>query len=119
MNPLPPAPDPTVLAACKDGDTPATAALISALRRQVESEAKAREAKEQAKQLALPGPPGQPQQKKAQEKEDDDSSSSEEEELPPDPQNCTVSGPGFTVSVPPFLSSISALVCSAQQVSGY
>eukprot|EP00983_Pelagomonas_calceolata_P011178 360150-Pelagomonas_calceolata.AAC.3 len=90
-----PAIDPTALAAAKDGDTPATSALITALRRQVESEARARE-QQQAKQLALPGPPGQQQQKKKEEPEEE-SSSSEDEELPPDPQNCTVSGPGFTV----------------------
>uniref|UniRef100_A0A7S3R2H4 YtkA-like domain-containing protein n=1 Tax=Dunaliella tertiolecta TaxID=3047 RepID=A0A7S3R2H4_DUNTE len=89
-----PAIDPTALAAAKDGDTPATSALITALRRQVESEARARE-QQQAKQLALPGPPGQQQQKKKEEPEEE-SSSSEDEELPPDPQNCTVSGPGFT-----------------------
>lgn len=81
-----------------DGDTPATSALIQELRRQVEREA---QAKLQKQQLALPGPPGVGQGgtgKKAQDG-DDDSSSSEDEELPPDPQNCTVSGPGFTVGL--------------------
>lgn len=84
-----------------DGDTPATSALITALRRQVEQEAQAK-AEKQQKQLALPGPPGQQASGKGGgtkgKEEQDDSSSSEDEELPPDPQNCSVSGPGFTVS---------------------
>lgn len=57
----------------------ATGKLIAALAQQAEQEVAARASRPK--------------------EEEEDESSSEEEEFPPDPQHCSVSGPGFAVGV--------------------